>query len=267
MRVNIAKRNLLGCYLAQDLPHVRTGASVFEHLLKFFVDFETGKFTEEEDKLILREVQKSGDCAETWRRLAKLLNRKDRVVIQNHYICRLKNPHIGTGKWSLTEEAIFIEHFFADKTHSDPRLINSISFPDFGGVSEILNRPSFHINCHWLGSVKPALLAYHGGCLLTCVKADFLDYLIEKKVRGVLDIDWAEATKKFPFETSTSLKCFMKSEVRKFDRCFSSMADKPVHVKLQLSRPGWKDSQFSPKAKSYREKIVELYLQARGVDQ
>ena len=215
--------------------------------------------------MIIREVEKNGECSKTWEHLAKLLKRRDRVVVQNRFLCCLKNPGKRTGMWSLTEEAILLEHFFADRKDSSPQYVNSISFLDFKGVSDELNRSSFHVKYHWQGSVKPALLAYHEGCLLTKVKAEFLDYLIERKVRAVLDIDWAEATKKFPLETAISLKAFMKTEVRKFDRCYPSLASEPVHTKLRLSRGDWKDSEFSEKAKSYREKIVELYLQARGV--
>ena len=254
------KRNLLGCYLAQDLPHVRTAKSVFDHLLNLSLDFEKGKFTEEEDALIIQEVQKNGDCDKTWQHLMKLLNRKDPYIIEDHYICCLKNPNIRTGKWSLAEETIFIEHFFANKKQSDPKYINSIGYPDLDTISKLLNRPRDYVNHHWYTSVKPALLAHHGGCLLTCVKSDFFDYLLEKKVREILDIDWAEATKKFPFETSYSMIVFLS------DRRFSSMADKPLYVRLQLSRPFWIDSQFSPKKLLFRKKIVELYLQSRGVD-
>ena len=90
----IAKRDLLGCFLAQDLPHVRTGSSVFEHLKKLVPDFETGRFTKEEDALIIQEVEKNGDNLQTWKNLAKVLKRGFHFKIKARFNLHLKNPDI-----------------------------------------------------------------------------------------------------------------------------------------------------------------------------
>jgi len=263
-KILVMKRNLLGCYLGQDLPHVRTGSSIFRHARKVILPFESGKFTPTEDAMILREVEQNGETKETWWKLSTLLNRSCNAV-KNRYKQNILNCHARRWGWSLEDDAFFLEHFFAGTKHSSRKVIDSINLKKIEAVSQELNRPSVLVYKHWLGQLKPALLSYHRGDLFTNVNPEFYLHLIGKKVKAVQDVDWKEATRLFPTENSVSLKVPLRNGVSKADRIDPSLKFAPIYVKLEFLRYDWLNAQMSEKVKKYREKIVQLYDEIRGV--
>jgi len=259
------KRNLLGCYLGKDLPHVRTSASVFKHARKIVLTWEDGKFSPEEDEIILREVGKNGANIETWKRLAKLLNRLHYQTPRNRYKFNLENSNFRLGTWTIHEDSILLKHFFDNKKNSDPEFIESISYTDLEPVSEKLSRSVNNVSTHWKIYVKPALLSYHYGCLYTNFKPNFYSYLLKKKVTAFQDIDWGEIKKMFPTQTTASLKTSLHSDMLCFDNKFSLHASIPMHLKLEFIRPEWKDAQLTSRVKKSRQQIVELYDKIRRI--
>jgi hypothetical protein len=263
-KILVMKRNLLGCYLGQDLPHVRTGSSLFCHASKVILPFEAGKFTPIEDATILREVQETGDTNEIWRKLATILNRSYNVI-KFRYYQNLLNRHVRKGGWSLEEEAFFLEHFFVGTKHSSRKIIDSINLKNLETVAQELNRPIFCVNFHWKHKLKPVLLSYHNESLFIDNYSEFYHYLIEKRVTALQDIDWKEATRLFPTENSVSLKVAVRNEIGKANRINPSLKFEPIYVKLEFVRHDWINAQLSEKVKKYREKIVQLYDEIRGV--
>ncbi len=75
------RRNVLGCYLAQDLPFARHCADVFRQCTIVLQAHKKGKFTKKEDEMIIAEVATHGANNQTWSRLASKMNRlpKDKV--------------------------------------------------------------------------------------------------------------------------------------------------------------------------------------------
>ena len=215
--------------------------------------------------MIIHEVEKNGDNLQTWKKLARVLKRSCHSIVRARFKSNLVNSATKSGNWSLAEESIFLDHFFANRKDSCVDLIEAIHFNDLKEVSSELNRELIHVNKHWLGALKPALLAYHSSCLLRYFKPDFFSYIVKKRIRSLHDIDWTETKKCFPVETSVSMKYCLHSAILVFDAKYPSLAADPIYAKLEFSRPDWKDSQFPPKTIKYREKIVELYLQARGI--
>jgi hypothetical protein len=266
-RLGILKRNLLGCFLAKDLPHVRTSASVFKHARKVVFTWEEGKFTPEEDEIIVREVKKTGENFETWKRLASLLNRLHFQTLKNRYLYNLKNPDFRLGKWTTHDDSIFLKHFFADKKDSDPEFIESISYSDLQPLSGKLNRSLTNVSTHWMTYVKPILLSYHYECLFTNFKPKFYSYLMKKKVTAFQDIDWDEVKRMFPSQTPGFLKYGLHSDMTSFDTKHSFQAGSPMHFKIESMRPEWKDAQLSTGVKKHRLQIVELYDQIRGISE
>jgi hypothetical protein len=259
------KRNLLGCYLGQDLPHVRTGSSIFRRASKVILPFEAGKFTPLEDATILREVEEYGCTNETWMKLSTILNRSSKTIWSRYQYKFVFNRNTRTGKWLIQEDAAFLEHFFAGKKHSSREVITSIALHKLDAIAKELNRSSSRVNSHWMGQLKPALLSHHNGSLFTNNKPKFFSYLIEKKVTALQDIDWSEAKRLFPTENSKSLLVAIYCEMRKIDRSDPLLENEPLHVKLDWSKHDWINAQLPEKVKRYREKIVQLYDEIRGV--
>jgi hypothetical protein len=105
---SLLKRNVLGCYLGQNLPNIRHGADVFQKAVAILYPWNEGKYSKEENELILKEVEEHGANQETFRKLSELMGRRRANNIRYHY--RLLKDSSGTrfGKWDLFE----FEHFF-----------------------------------------------------------------------------------------------------------------------------------------------------------
>ena len=254
-KVSVMKRNLLGCFVGQNLPHVRHGSAIFTHLRKFASPFESGKFTPEEDAAILVEVRKNGENPGTWNRLAKALNRSHKAICKRFTIV-LKN-HFTIGRWSIHEHSVLIEHFFQDKKQLAEEIVHSLTASDFKEVSLRLNRAYINVYNHWLGYLKPVLLDYHSGSLYKNFKSLFFDYLIEKKVTATQEIDWREVERLFSTQNSKSLGILLQNVLQ------GTNLSVPIYKRLESLRPF--QSEFSAKTLKFRDQLVELYDQIRGI--
>ena len=208
-RVILRKRNVLGCYLAQDLPYIRHAANVFARALAIIHEWNEGKFTEDEDKLILSEAEKTGANQKTWVRLAKELTRRKPANIKKRHVWLTDGKQSKFGRWSDLEYEQFFRHIFKNIDSENGNAVDfiekiPISLIYKGGT--IINRLPEYVYHHWMGHLKPILLSYHNSSLFADVKTQFLNYLIEKKVNSVQDIDWIDAKERFPGHSSRSLR-------------------------------------------------------------
>ncbi len=88
-------------------------------------------------------MKRKGANFETWKRLCQLLNRQKSTTILNRF--RLLNSDQDSGAWTLQEDQIVLEHFFAGKTDTTAQDIRDISLQDFKSLENKVNR--YQITC------------------------------------------------------------------------------------------------------------------------
>jgi len=254
-KLNLKKRNVLGCFLGQNLKAIRHAANIFKHSCKMINPGNAGKFSKEEDQIILEEASKSGGSLETWKNLARILGRTDRcdwVNIKRRYMRLTDSFH--RGKWKLTEDETLIEALFQEKKVSDIRTIESIDFNDFKRVTNKLNRPCDSLCDRWNCTLKPVLLSHHYGTLHKPWRIDFFNYVIEKKAVGEQDLDYAELKILFPEQTSRSLHTSLVRFAPKI-----GTPEKPLFQRIKEELHNCKDPLESERVKAFREEIVIIY--------
>ena len=72
----------------------------------------TGAFTEEEDKIILKDVETYGDNLQTFKDLCKKLNRHNPQTIRGRFEWLQNRPSEPPGAWNFRHDKMLIEHIF-----------------------------------------------------------------------------------------------------------------------------------------------------------
>ncbi len=261
--LSLRKRNVLGCYLAQNLPYIRHGADVFQRAVAVLYPCNEGKYTKEEDEQILEEVKTNGANHATWLRLAEVLRRKKGSDIAKHHEILSNRKVRNSGRWSLDDYKVFFDHIFKKRNPDETAgadYINSLSTSVVMESSEVLNRFPIRVYNAWCTTLKPLLLSYHSGSLHSEWKFDFFDYLIQMKVHSIQDINWDEAKAKFPNHSSKSLTVSFRDARKDL-----SQRDKPLYVAIQDYKDRVKHINPKSFARDFKEKILFLYDKARGV--
>jgi len=257
-RKALRKKNVLGCFLGQDLKHVRHAADVFKHSCDIISETVSGKFSKEEDEEILQEVKKSGANDLTWKKLASMLQRKRSDIIRRRYKRLIEEKSFSRGQFTLVEDEIILETLFEGKKDTSVNEIESIVFNELESCVERLNRSKLNISHRWNSNLKPILLAYHRGMLHTLWRRDFFSYLVEKKVIGTKDLNHAEIKLLFPNQTTSSIHLIVKNTVK--DKALT----KPLFQAIQEILPRLKDPQETERVKNKREAIVRIYEEIKN---
>ncbi len=260
---SLKKRNVFGCYLGQNMPNIRHGADVFQKAVAILYPWNEGKYSKEENELILKEVEEHGANQETFQKLSELLGRRRANNIRYHY--RLLKDASGTriGKWDLIEFEQFFEFVFKEKNPGNEtgiEFINSVPTSVIHDAAKVLDRNPMAVYLHWTRQIRPILLSYHSGTLHSEWKPLFFDYLIKNKIVSLQEINWDDAREKFPYHCAQSLTASLKTILT--SRSYDGM---PLHLAVKDYKEEMKHSNERPAAKKYKEDIVFLYDKARGV--
>ena len=108
-----------------------------------------------------------------------------------------------------------------------------------------------------MGHLKPILLSYHNSSLFADVKTQFLNYLIEKKVNSVQDIDWIDAKERFPGHSSRSLRNLISPK---------KLLQYPLYKSIEDYLPTLKHSSRKRPFFENRERLIFMYDKARGAN-
>ena len=251
----LRKRNVLGCYLGQKLPFIRFCMSVFYRAVAILLPWNKGRFTPEEDALILEKVKENGAQPSTWKELSVLLNKSRPDWIRNRYE---KLQFSSTRKvWSKSENEILLRHLFEGKGASSEQIIPTVSLSSFAPLKNELNRPLERIFFHWLDPVKPTLLSYHAGQLHFDWTKDFLEEVARIKIINRLDVNWSYFQAKFPTQTPSSMNGRLRCALQK------NKTDQPIYKRLEAILPTLKDRRAQPSVARRREELVALYDKIR----
>ena len=210
--------------------------------------------------MILAEVAKNGANRATWTTLAESLKRFRPETIELHFRV-LENSMYHSGKWTLNEDEIVLEHLFEEKKDSCLDLIDKISVEHLKPLVSVLSRSLKHIYSHWHSLLRPILLSYHNGELHFDWSISFFKFLIEKQIITTRDIFWPEVLRHFPCQTYHSLA----SRLHKAIQSHLQKEDKPIHVLLSEILPVWRHRRTMSSVAKYREDIVHLYDKVRGI--
>ncbi len=252
------KRNVIGCYLGQDLDAIRHAADIFHHACRLISTPIQGKFSKEEDSVILSEVEKTGASLKTWKKIGYLLKRTNLFSISRRHRLLTTEKTSVVGRWTLPEVEILFETFFGGQKNDSVDLIKSLRYKDFDLVADKLNRPKNNVWDHWSKSLKPILLSHHSGTLHKLWCLEFYKYLVEKKVTGRQNINFSEAVQLFPEQNSESLHQALRIFSRKEEN-----EEQPLYQVIQKYLPTFKDPQERERIKNFREEIVRIYDEVR----
>jgi hypothetical protein len=261
-RSNLLRQNVLGCFLAQGMADIRHPLNVFSRAVAILFLWNDGKFTAEEDAVILSEAEKNGANRQTWKNLSQLLKRRHPYCIQVHYTLLTEGKNLKTGKWTEADLRQLFNHLFSKEkcgTMGAVEYIQSLTTTAFSESAEVLGRLPYNVFRYWTGCIKPVLLSYHSGTLHKEWKKDFYEYLIKNKVFSVKDIDWQDVRKHFPDKSSSSMMIWNLRVVTNKD------TDQPLYLALEDYLPTYKHSSESERVRKHREDIVHWYDKARGV--
>jgi hypothetical protein len=262
-RPNLLRQNVLGCFLSQDMTDVRHGLNVFFRAVAVLYQWNDGKFTSEEDTLILLEAETSGTNTETWKKVALHLGRRTHRTIRQRFVLLTKGKNLKIGKWTSADYQLLFNHIFNKEkigAMSAVEYIQSLTPSAFSDCAEVVGRFPYNVYRYWIGHLKPILLSYHSGNLHKEWKKDFYEYLIEKKVFVVQNINWNDANKYFPDQSNTSMTEALR-EIRR-DKKY---ADQPLYTALADYLPKYKQSSLRESSRKHREEIVHWYDKTRGV--
>ena len=208
---NVMMQNVIGCYLAQNLPYICHGSDVIQRAVTIIYPWNKGKFSKDEDGIILKEVEANGENSKTFQKLVEVLERPARNI-RDRYYEQIKYEGRKSGTWNMADyEEFFVFVFQAERTSNKSGIdyINSIPLSKIDDAAKELDQKPDLMRQKWLRSIKPALLCYHSGNLHADVKPQFYDYLIKNKIGFQQEIDWKDVEKEFPNHSSYSLKCFI----------------------------------------------------------
>jgi hypothetical protein len=259
--LSMRKRNVIGCYLAQNLPYIRHCADVFNRAVSVVYPWNEGKYTKEEDALILEEVQQNGANQKTWIKLAEQFKRRKAGNISRRFSVLTMGDKM-FGKWTSSDYESFFNFLFSnrkteDESEVDIKLLKS---KDILEGAKVVNRLPHHVYVYWLSHIKPTLLSYHDGTLHTNWKNEFFNYLVNNKVNSVQEINWDDARVKFPNQSAVSLGQKLKPI-----RASVKYGSQPLYLIVKEYLEKTKHNRERENSKKFRERIAFLYDKARGV--
>jgi hypothetical protein len=259
---NVKKRNAIGCCLGQDLPYIRHGGDVLQRAVTLLYPWKKGKFSKDEDEIILKDVRKNGPNPKTFQTLTDVLERPA-DIIRNRYYEQINCEGLKSGKWKLADYEQFFEFLFREEhtgNKSGVDYINSIPKSVIDDAAKLLNWKPKSMYKKWLKNIKPDLLSYHSGSLHSDVKSQFYTYLVDNKINFQQEIDWEDVIKEFPNCSSQSLGGFI-SDIYRNKKLYKVM---PLYLAAENYNKRTK-RQKSKKQMKLKKDIISLYNKARGV--
>jgi hypothetical protein len=251
----LRKRNVLGCYLNQKLPYIRFCLTVYYRGEIILLPWNQGLFTPEEDALILKKVNENGEALSTMKELATLLNKQRPDLIRERYR-KIKFPR-NNNIWTMQENKLFLENFFAGKKESAEKIIPSISMHHCISLEEHISRSRHHIYKHWANILKPVLLSFHAGELHYNWKKPFLEEIKRQKIVKIQDINWNYFQALYPNQTTHSMDLCIHQSLR------GTNSGEPIYKRLAEILPTLKNKKELLSVTRRREEIAALYDQIR----
>ena len=267
------KCNVIGLYLSLGMSKARYASDVFEQARNILVN-KVRKLTPEERKFLVDYVNDKGENCD-WRELGYILYKKypknivsnlQKMYKRECFKIKFQNKR---GRVTLSEDKLILDFMFPGRK---PIPANSDCFmepSEFGKIlGKQLGRNELSTYRHWHSVLKPWLLQYHAGTLHLDVKRLFLNYLNERKVTYLQDINWSELLGESQFaghnRTSLTLDFHgLRFRVSRAKKCHSSEVTVPEMTVFvnEKHKPSRINSEIILKGKRAKhiEEVIKYY--------
>ena len=243
--------------------------------------FVKGKFSPDEDKIILEHVDQHGRDDKSVRTLAEILNRGSIYSIRRRHARLMSENEYNTSSvitaWKVEEERILIRYIFDTRlnlkgirNHQDINLIENISEDEFSECAEVLKRSNLSCYSHWMRIIVPALKTHFLGLPLNGDwKLDMMSYIVRNKIKHEKELDVGFLLDKIaPGQTKNSLLVFEKRLRRYVVNKITKRSELPLHevVNNKLKEQSQSNPCFNKNHKGEKRRlkrandIIGIYL-------
>ena len=265
---------LIGVFLSKGLTKLRHAFDVLNRVMKDIKSqsLVKGRFSIEEDYVIIETVQKYGNCKETWEKLRAELNRYEASKIKRRFELKLiKNIVKAPNRlWSVEEDKLLIDCLFKNSSSKNTKYISSLSKQNvtYSKADEKIYRTAEAIGNHWIQKLGPLLLQYHQGTMNTPWKYSVLEYIYENKVESATEVGkyMTEIKNTFPWLNINTVGILYggKFDVKKplheaAKILMKKYKDKPAHTKKQLKRCEEIIEYYDPEGELSEYKFCEIH--------
>ncbi|XP_044268668.1 uncharacterized protein DDB_G0283697-like [Tribolium madens] len=202
-------------FLAHDLPN-RLLHTVYMRFQRIFFpkELKTGRFTPEEDNIILQYL-KTSRSQTPYADLAKILNRDNFSIEKRHRKLKYTLEGNFRVKWNSEQIANFMQHLLdVTKVESVEQLEHrNITSEEWKEMSTRLNIPTIRLRPAWLIKIHPRIFINHT-VSSNDIKQLLVDVLIEKGKSDWRDVNWQEIAEEFDGFTGLALNKMMRDIVQ-----------------------------------------------------
>ena len=239
--------------------------------------FVKGKFSPDEDKIILKHVEQHGKDSKSLRKLAEILNRRSTGSIWDRHKRLISENEYATSNvrsaWKLEEEETLIRYILKLKivnNKHDINMIENISTNEFSGCAEALKRSNQTCYLHWMLVVVPALKTHFLELPLNGDwKLKMMSYIVENRIKHEKELNFDVLVDEIaPGQTRTSLKTFERNLRSYTVNNIKKRSELPLYqiVKNKLREQSQSNPCFNINHKGEEKKlkrandIIDIYL-------
>ena len=227
-----------------------------------------GRYSEREDEIILRYVEKNGACWKSWVAITELLGRGSPSSVEKRHGLLVSNNKRHRKKWELFEDEEMLKAVLKIK-EVNPTDINSLQNivpSDFKVVSQKMERSVQSCYGHWSHALFPILKTHLKGVPLTSEwKKDLMAHAIQHKIKHPKELDPSLVVEKVcPGQTIHSVSDYAYKTKNSYKRN-ESYEGLPMYemMKTQLKGEG-RSCSFVPgkrmeKDLQYKYDIIKIY--------
>ena len=159
--------------------------------------------------------------------------------------------------WTLEEQKRLIKLIFEMKPEfSACNITEHVAKEMFPAIQTRVNRPLSSITSHWFCILQPVILSHMYGKLEYPIISAIFSHLISQKVNTIVDIDWKNLLRIWPFQTEKSLKAI----VNRANDDARLPPDKVIlYEKLHTLLPYYVNKKISPKKMKSNQELVNFY--------
>ena len=183
--------------------------------------FVKGKFTPEEDKIILDHINEHGSNRQSLKQLMEILNRCSAESLRCRHKKLLSENEYDTSNaskkksWELAEEEKILRYVIRLKRikNHDIEALESIKVEEFSSLAKDLQRSKLSCFTHWMQVVLPALKSHILGIPYNSDwKLELMNYIVDNKIKHENDIDIDYLVKNVtPGQTRFSVQVYEKT--------------------------------------------------------
>ena len=249
---------IVGVYLSKYLQVPRCALKVFE-LLTRSAFYTSGKFQGEEDEIIIEHMESQNGKKPDLNYLKAKLDRPRYTIIRR--IADLEAPKARKGqKFTVDEYMIIVKHVLGSQIPKDAKEIIKLCDrkKSWKPLESELQRNGTLIGNTWSASIHSTILAHLSGTLNLDWRKNFFQFIIDKKIISLTDIDWNIVKETWPSVPKCNFSCAANSFVRVYGK-----RGLPLYQNISENLHHMKDSK---KASQLKLDLIDEFEKPRNKD-